>query len=88
MPINSFNCIYLTTEAAKNAQRTQRIIEIENELARQVIGSAIIVHRALGPGLLGSAYKEYLFYGLIKKGLYVEKEKPLPPIYEEIKLRV
>ena len=61
-------------------------MEIENELATQVIGSAIIVHRALGPGLLESAYKECLFYELIKKGLYVEKEKPLPLIYEEIRL--
>jgi len=61
-------------------------MEIENELATFVIGAAIIVHRTLGPGLLESAYKECLFYELIKKGLYVEKEKPLPLIYEEIKL--
>ena len=61
-------------------------MEIENELTTQVIGAAIIVHRALGPGLLESAYKECLYYELVKKGLYVEKEKPLPLIYEEIKL--
>jgi GxxExxY protein len=61
-------------------------MEIENELATQVIGAAIIVHRTLGPGLLESAYKECLFYELVKKGLYVEKERPLPLIYEEIKL--
>lgn len=61
-------------------------MQIENDLATEVIGSAIIVHRAFGPGLLESAYKECLYYELIKKGLYVEKEKPLPLIYEEIKL--
>ena len=61
-------------------------MQIENELATEVIGSAIIVHKALGPGLLESAYKECLFYELFKKGLYVEKEKPLPLIYEEIRL--
>ncbi|WP_295667069.1 GxxExxY protein [uncultured Mucilaginibacter sp.] len=61
-------------------------MQIENDLATEVIGSAIIIHRALGPGLLESAYKECLYYELIKKGLYVEKEKPLPLIYEEIKL--
>ena len=61
-------------------------MQIENELATEVIGSAIIVHKALGPGLLESAYKECLHYVLIKKGLYVEKEKPLPLIYEEIRL--
>jgi len=48
-------------------------MEIENELATQVIGAAILVHRILGPGLLESAYKECLFYELVKKGLYVEK---------------
>ena len=61
-------------------------MQIENDLVTEVIGSAIIIHRALGPGLLESAYKECLYYELIKKGLYVEKEKPLPLIYEEIKL--
>ncbi len=61
-------------------------MQIENELATEVIGAAINVHKALGPGLLESAYKECLHYELMKKGLYVEKERPLPLIYEEIKL--
>lgn len=50
----------------------------ENELSNKVIGIAIEVHNALGPGLLGSAYKECLFYKLVKSGLFVEKEKPIP----------
>jgi len=61
-------------------------MQVENDLATEVIGSAITIHRALGPGLLESAYKECLFYELISKGLYVEKEKPLPLIYKEIKM--
>jgi len=61
-------------------------MQIENELATEVIGSAIVVHKTLGPGLLESVYKECLFYELVKKGFYVEKEKPLPLIYEEVKL--
>lgn len=44
------------------------------------------VHSALGPGLLESAYKECLAYRLTKNGLFVEKEKPMPLIFEEIKL--
>jgi len=60
----------------------------ENELSNQVIGFAIEVHKALGPGLLESAYKECLFYKLVKSGLYVEKEKPMPVIFEEVKLDV
>ena len=57
-----------------------------NDLTSSVIESAIRVHKALGPGLLESSYKECLAYELIKKGLIVEKEKPVPLIYEEVKL--
>ena len=58
----------------------------ENELSNIIIGLAIEVHTALGPGLLESAYKESLFYKIGKSGLYVEKEKPMPLIFEEVKL--
>ncbi len=61
-------------------------MQIENDLATEIIGSAITIHRALGPGLLESAYKECLFYELINKGLYVEKERPLPLVYKEIRM--
>ena len=60
----------------------------ENELSKIVIGLAIKVHRSLGPGLLESAYREPMFYEINKAGLYVEKEKPMPLIYEEVKLDV
>ncbi len=59
---------------------------MENKLTETIIGSAIEVHRHLGPGLLESAYKECLLFELRSKGLIVEKEKPLPIIYKEIKL--
>lgn len=58
----------------------------ENEITERIIGSAIKVHKNLGPGLLESAYQECLFYELKNSGLTVEKEKPLPLIYEEVKL--
>ncbi len=61
---------------------------IENELSQIIIGSAIKVHTALGPGLLESAYEECLYYELMKEGLKVEKQKALPIIYEEIRLEV
>ena len=68
-------------------QRTAGIHgEMENKLTDKIIGAAIEVHRNLGPGLLESAYKECLFFELRSKGLIVEKEKPLPIIYKEIKL--
>jgi len=59
-----------------------------NQLSNNVIGIAIDVHRDLGPGLLESAYKEALCYKLIQNGFYIEKEKPMPFNYEEVKLDV
>ena len=44
------------------------------------------VHTARGPGVLESAYKECLCFKIGKSGLYVEKEKPMPLIFEEVKL--
>ena len=58
----------------------------ENELATMVIGSAINIHIALGPGLLESVYKQCLFFKLTRQGLYVEAEKPMPLVFEEVKL--
>ncbi|KAA6302590.1 MAG: GxxExxY protein [Candidatus Ordinivivax streblomastigis] len=59
----------------------------ENVLSQLVIGSAIRVHKALGPGLLENIYKECLYYELtVNNGLYVEKEKIIPVIYNSVKL--
>ena len=59
---------------------------IENELSNKVIGLAIEVHKALGPGLLESAYKECLFYKIRQEGLIVEKEKAMPLVFEDVRL--
>lgn len=58
----------------------------ENELSKRVIGIGMEVHSALGPGLLENSYKECYFYKLRKSGLYVEKEKPVPLFFEEVRL--
>lgn len=59
---------------------------MEEDLTKTIIGAAIEVHKALGPGLLESAYQECLFYELSNLGLNVKKEVSLPIIYKEIKL--
>ncbi len=59
---------------------------IEEEVTDKIIGAAIKVHNALGPGLLESAYRECLCYEILKLGLRVEKEKAMPLIYDEVKL--
>jgi GxxExxY protein len=58
----------------------------ENELSRIVIGCALKVHSALGPGLLESAYEACLHYELITAGLFVENQKPLPLVYQTVKM--
>lgn len=58
----------------------------ENEIANIVIGCALDIHKSLGPGLLGSAYQQCLYYKLQKEGLKVQKEKPMPLEYEEVYL--
>jgi GxxExxY protein len=56
------------------------------QLTQMVIGCAMKVHSALGPGLLESAYKECLCFELRQAGLFVEKEKPMPLVYADVKL--
>ena len=58
----------------------------ENELTNQIIGSAIDVHRTLGPGLLESAYEECLAHELSQRGIPFDRQKPLPVIYRGLKL--
>ncbi len=58
-----------------------------NQITSQIIGSAIEVHRIRGPGLLESAYEECLVSELKKSGLKTERQKPVPIIYKEIKLK-
>lgn len=59
---------------------------ISRKFTRDVIRIAMHVHSQLGPGLLESAYQEALFYCLQKEGYSVEKEKPMPVIFEGVKL--
>lgn len=61
-------------------------METLNLISYDIIGAAYKVHSALGPGLLESAYEVCLEYELIKMGYKVERQKPLPIIYDEIEL--
>ena len=57
-----------------------------NRITEQIIGAAIEVHRALGPGLLESAYEACLAFELAQRDLKVERQKPLPLIYKQVEL--
>ena len=55
------------------------------DLTPEIIGAAIAVHRQLGPGLLESA-QGCLAYELDKASLPVERQKPVPVVYDGVKL--
>jgi len=56
------------------------------DLTAQIIGAAIEIHRNLGPGLLESAYEACLAYELEQLGLLVQRQKPVPLVYHDVKL--
>ncbi|HEW79320.1 MAG TPA: GxxExxY protein [Phycisphaerales bacterium] len=57
-----------------------------DQITDSIIGAAIEVHRALGPGLLESTYEACLTFELVEHGLKIEQQKPLPVIYRQVKL--
>ena len=80
-----------TSSCYTNKFSTTEISEIsENEerdpLTSTILSAAIEVHRALGPGLLESAYVNCLIYELKLRGLKIEHEKPLPVFYKNVML--
>ncbi|HEX4605773.1 MAG TPA: GxxExxY protein [Candidatus Angelobacter sp.] len=57
-----------------------------NQVTHAVIGAAMKVHSALGPGLLESAYEACLVHELRKAGLKVEQQVELPVIYDGVRI--
>jgi GxxExxY protein len=57
----------------------------ENELARQILNAAFLVHTKLGPGLLESVYEVVLAYELEKSRLTAERQKSMPILYDNIR---
>jgi GxxExxY protein len=64
----------------------QKIVVFENEITERIIGCAMKVHITLGPGLLESAYESCLYYELFKAGFFVERQKPVPLFYRDIRM--
>jgi GxxExxY protein len=59
---------------------------LENEITEQIIDAAIKVHKILGPGLLESVYEACLYSEIFRSGLYIERQKPIPVVYKDVKL--
>ena len=71
-----------TTEGTENTELNLRL----NEITEKIIGSAIAVHKELGPGLLESAYEACLIFELVQGRLKVESQKTLPVCYRGVQL--
>ncbi|HET9282594.1 MAG TPA: GxxExxY protein [Candidatus Angelobacter sp.] len=69
-------------------QRAQRNTEESgiNSITSTIIGAAMKVHSALGPGLLEKAYSACVAYELRKLGFDVKVEVELPVIYESVRI--
>jgi len=74
----------VTAETAESAELKEN--EKLNKISEAVISAAIEVHRALGPGLLESAYEACLTFELVQHGFRVERQKPLPVVYRTVEL--
>lgn len=72
--------IITTTETAEIAENK------ETNFTGRIIGAAIDVHRALGPGLLESAYEACLIYELRLRKMKVESQIALPVYYKDVML--
>ena len=57
-----------------------------SDLTGNIIGLAINVHRALGPGLLESAYEECLSHDLLEAGFEVRRQVGVPIEYKDVRL--
>ena len=57
----------------------------ENEIAKQILDAAFVVHTKLGPGLLESVYEVVVAYELRKKGLVVQRQKPMRITYDGVR---
>jgi GxxExxY protein len=56
------------------------------DIIKVILDEAFHVHKGIGPGMLETVYKNCLAYRLIKRGLSIEIEKPIPVIFEEVKM--
>jgi GxxExxY protein len=58
----------------------------QEEIIKTILDDAFYIHRTIGPGMLEAVYKNCLAYRLRKRGLHIETEKPVPVIFEEVKM--
>jgi GxxExxY protein len=76
------NTEFLNAEGAEDPQRTQRDSPIENDFSHEIIGAALEVQRALGTGLLESAYAAAFAIELTEREIGFSQEVPVRGSYK------
>lgn len=86
--MNADRRVKLTAESAESAEILVRghTASSLNHVSDRVIGAGIRVHRALGPGLLESAYEACLAFELAELGMDVVRQQPMPVVYRGVRL--
>ena len=59
---------------------------LQEDIIKIVLDEAFYIHKNIGPGMLESVYKNCLAYRLKKRGMSIEIEKPIPVIFEEVRM--
>ena len=75
-----------TQRTTKGTKKFQTAIMNEEELIKIILDEAFYIHKTIGPGMLENVYKTCLAYRLRQRGLFVEAEKPVPVIFEEVRM--
>ncbi len=60
----------------------------EDEISKIIVDTCYNIHVKLGPGLLESVYETILFHELVKRGLNVERQKPLPLLWDNLTMDI
>jgi GxxExxY protein len=60
----------------------------ENELSKIIVDIAFKIHTRLGPGLLESVYEEIMYFELRKLGLYVERQRGIPVVWDDLRMEI
>jgi GxxExxY protein len=76
------------TEARRHRDILPEIHMTYNEISALILEAAIDIHRRLGPGLLESVYQTILAHELTKRGLNVQKEVPVPLVWDNLRFEL
>jgi GxxExxY protein len=70
---------------ATDTKETKDATMNENEIAKQILDAAFVIHTTPGPGIFESVYEVVLAHELRKKGIMVERQKPMSIVYDGIR---